>query len=169
MKKLFFLSLPLLVGIGFILSCNNGPSQAETDYQKLLTMEDSLTQVHQSLQSEHQQLKSEHDQLQQQLQGMANVDSSLLRDMAEQDVILANQEATFQKHQQIMQSNDEFKQKHASGNLSDAEIQAQVDQMRQDQQMMMDENDQIRDELDKIHDTNQNVRDKIHDNNNGNM
>lgn len=155
------LSLAIFFTLSLIISCQSGPSQADQDYQKLLMQEDSIAQADQMLQTEHDRLMNEHQQLRQQLEAMANPDTTLLETLAGQDAMMANHEAILQKHQQLRQSHDELKQKMQTGNMSNDEKEAQVDEMRNNQETMLDEIQQMRNENDDFRKTHENIRDKM--------
>lgn len=154
----------MLLCLGILLyttSCETGPSEAENRYQEMLTEHDSLMQIHQQMMTNIQTVENEHQQMTQQLQAAAQPDSTLLAELAQEAVMLAEVKATMAKHQSMQEAHNQFKEKHAAGGLTDAEIDAQVDQMMSDHDMMQDDHDTMTNVIEQIQETHQKVREHL--------
>ncbi len=147
MKKAILLSA--LAGLFAVACAEGGPSQAEKDYEKMSNELDSIRKMDDQLMARHGELLAMHNGIN--TQGVALEDSSILEKLAAHEVMFEEQKATFKKHEDLVNANADFKKKMDGGEeMTDEQMSAKVDEIRDVNKKMMNEQDEIRSELDQI-------------------
>lgn len=135
MKKFSFFFTMLFAFI-YLLSCEPPVSQAEKDYLLLRAQADSLEMTHQAITLEHGQLMEKWNQIMQQLDEQPNPDSTMLQTTQQQYMILSTHDQMLRQHEQMRAMFQEFDEKYTKGEVSEADLQAQVGQMTTDLRLL---------------------------------
>lgn len=162
MKKTVSIFALVLSGV-MVWSCQQGPSQAEKDYQDISANLDSIDGLNDNLMAMHNDVMQNHSQMMQQLMAMPNPDSALIRSLAAHEVMYKEQEATFKKIDEVIAAHEEFEKKHEQGGLTEAEISGQVEQMKKDEEMILDEQEKIDDQLEMMRNEHEKVKEQLND------
>ena len=156
MKKLCIL---LFATATMVVGCDDKKKDLQAQFNTLNKENDSIEANHLEFEEAHKQMLAEHQKFSEELKTVTVKDSTVLEDMAKHEVILKSHDAILKSHTELMKGHKQLKSDFEG--FSDIEMQAQIDQMKDDHDKMMEEHTTMQDEHTLIMNEHQNIEKRL--------
>lgn len=162
MKNLKFAIISMSVS-ALAWSCQSGPSETDNAYAEIVSMTDSIQMMNNNLKDSLQMAMNMNQKMMGAMDTMANKDSSMMANMAQHQIVFQEQKASIDKIDAMISDFENFETEHDKGEMKEADVKAQVDQIKEEQKDILDQQDHIKNELDKIQNDNKDAMQKMND------
>ena len=153
MQKSGIYAIVLLLFI--MASCGGSSNESESAYEKLLQTADTLQKRNSNLSLTIDTLMKSHESLAQRFQAMDSVDTTWLETLAKHEVAMKTQKATLDKNVTVFEGYNEFRNKRDQ--VTDAEFEAQISEMKQGHAQIRGQLDQIQSQLKTMSDEHESI------------
>ncbi|MBT0607374.1 hypothetical protein [Aequorivita echinoideorum] len=142
-----------------LLACNNKNTDFEDKLAKLQKENDSIANVQNQIKQEHTAMMKQHEEFMEEISSGNLSDSTLVRDMAQHEVMLKKQDAVIKANDELMQGHNQLKQDFAT--LPEAEKEAQLKEMMDDHDRIMKDQDMLQKEIEQMKDEHSKMRENL--------
>jgi hypothetical protein len=143
MKKLCILFI--FIATAFLaVGCDSKKKDLAKQSETLMKEGDSIEVSHQEFEEIHKGMMTEHEKFTEQLKAMEVQDSTLLGDLAKHEVILKRHDAIILSHAELIGGHKQLEADFDQ--LSEVEMEAQIKQIKEDQDKMLKEHTTMEEE-----------------------
>lgn len=132
-------------------SCQSGPSETDMAYEEVVQHTDSIMKMNQHLRDTLQMVKQNNEKLLVAVQDTTADDSTRMATLSRNKIILDEKKASLDKINAQADDFKKFESQHNQGDMNEKDVEAQVDEIKRQQNDLFSTQKQISRDLNQMH------------------